>query len=225
MHRAGLVAPTLLAATTSWLAQNAPVSRGAAEVRLAEDISRIVGQAYANRGAATFLEALTDQVGGRITASPQSQAASELILRTLKEVGYDSAHFEEYTMQSAWQRGPAVGEITSPVHFRLHVGSYGWVPGTNGRVNAPLTDLGSPPGNDLPETKETLRGAAVMVDVRSIGNTPAQVMRGAIAAQLAQAGAVAMLIPSDKPGRMLYTSAYGFYPRAPLPMKARETPR
>ena len=27
-----------------------------------------------------------------------------------------------------------------------------------------------------------------------------------------------MLIPSDKPNRMLYTSAFGFYPGAPLPV-------
>ena len=27
-----------------------------------------------------------------------------------------------------------------------------------------------------------------------------------------------MLIPSDKPNRMLYTSAFGFYPGGPLPV-------
>lgn len=39
-----------------------------------------------------------------------------------------------------------------------------------------------------------------------------------IARQMAQAGAAAMLIISDKPDRMLYISAYGNYPRAPLPI-------
>lgn len=34
----------------------------------------------------------------------------------------------------------------------------------------------------------------------------------------ASAGAAAMLIPSDKPHRMLYTSAYLIYPRAGLPV-------
>ena len=47
---------------------------------------------------------------------------------------------------------------------------------------------------------------------------PAQVMRAALARALARAGAAAMLIPSDKPNRMLYTSAFGFYPGAPLPV-------
>ena len=40
-------------------------------------------------------------------------------------------------------------------------------------------------------------------------------MRAALARALARAGAAAMLIPSDKPNRMLYTSAFGFYPGGP----------
>jgi len=43
-------------------------------------------------------------------------------------------------------------------------------------------------------------------------------MRSLLARRLADAGARAMLVPSDKPGRMLYTSAFGFYPRGPLPV-------
>jgi Zn-dependent M28 family amino/carboxypeptidase len=43
-------------------------------------------------------------------------------------------------------------------------------------------------------------------------------MRAALARALARAGAAAMLIPSDKPHRMLYTSAFGFYPGGPLPV-------
>ena len=39
-----------------------------------------------------------------------------------------------------------------------------------------------------------------------------------IAKQMAQAGAAAMFIISDKPDRMVYTSAFGFYPRGPLPI-------
>jgi carboxypeptidase Q len=39
-----------------------------------------------------------------------------------------------------------------------------------------------------------------------------------ISQRLAQAGAAAMLIVSDKPDRMLYTSAFLFYPRGALPV-------
>ena len=43
-------------------------------------------------------------------------------------------------------------------------------------------------------------------------------MRAALARALARGGALAMLIPSDKPNRMLYTSAFRFYPGGPLPV-------
>ncbi len=63
-----------------------------------------------------------------------------------------------------------------------------------------------------------MRGAAVLVDPQKVGVDPSFVARAALAKSLAEAGAVAMLIPSDKPGRMVYTSAFGFYPKAPLPV-------
>jgi carboxypeptidase Q len=219
VHRIGLLfVASLIAASAAFdqVATHPPVP--AAESRLQEQIAHIAGQAFADGGAAALLQSLTDEIGGRVTGSPQSREASEWILKELKDAGYDSAHFEEYALETAWKRGPAEGEILSPAQFHLHVGAYGWVPGTNGRVESRVVDLGSPPSNDLPGTNESLSGAAIIVDVHSIGNTPGQVMRAAMASQLARAGAAAMLIPSDKPGRMLYTSAYGMYPRAPIPI-------
>ena len=92
-----------------------------------------------------------------------------------------------------------------------------WVPGTSGEIRVPLVDLGAPPSNDWTPPADRVRGAAVLVDVRAIGNDPAFVMRSVLARKLAEAGAAAMLLPSDKPGRMVYTSAFGFYPKGPLP--------
>jgi hypothetical protein len=185
---------------------------------LDDDIARIAGYAVTRGGAYQFLQSLTDDIGARVTGSLESQAASELILKTLKEAGFETAHFEEYPFQPRWQRGPASGQVVSPANAPLHVGSYAWVPGTPERIEVPLIDLGTPSTNDLPKTAGSLLGAAVIVDVHSVGNAPTPVMRARVAKQLAQAGAAAMLIPSDKPDRMLYTSAYGFYPRGPLPV-------
>jgi hypothetical protein len=63
-----------------------------------------------------------------------------------------------------------------------------------------------------------VRGALVIVDPRPVGDDTGIVMRALIAQRLAAAGAAAMLIQSDKPGRMVYTSAFGFYPNGPLPV-------
>jgi carboxypeptidase Q len=187
----------------------------------AQDVAdRIVGAALNRRGAISFLEALTDTVGGRVTGSPESRAASELVLRTLREAGFANARFEEYSFAPGWRRGPAAARVTSPVQAPLQVGSYGWAPGI--RMDVPLAIAVATPDGKISPDPSRLRGAAVLVNIESGADLTLApnyvVMRSRTAQKLATAGAAAMLIPSEKPGRMLYTSAAGLYPRAPLPI-------
>src|SRR5215471_10980031 len=107
-----------------------------------ENISRIVGHSFTSNGAMEFLETLTDTIGGRITGSPGSREAAELILKTLKQAGFENAHTEEYKLTSTWQHGPTTGEIVSPVQRALVIGSYGWVPGTKGPIEVAVSDFG-----------------------------------------------------------------------------------
>ena len=179
--------------------------------------ARIAGAAVTGGGASAYLQKLTDGVGGRVTGSTQARAASELILAALKDAGYANARFEEYELPARWQRGPASGRIVAPIERPIAVGSYGWVPGTAGEITAAVLDHGAPSSAEAVSV-DGVRGAAVLVDPQKSGLDPSFVTRAAIARRLASAGAAAMLIPSDKPDRMLYTSAFGFYPRAPLPV-------
>jgi carboxypeptidase Q len=183
-----------------------------------EDIARIVGYSFTRGGGIDFLEALTDTIGGRITGSAGSRQAAELILKTLKDAGFESAHFEEYDLPSSWQHGPSIGEIVSPVKRPIIIGTYGWAPGTPGAIEVPLIDIG-PIGDGSGPIPPQVKGAGVIVDLVSNALSSSYVgARSVIARRLAQAGAAAMFIVSDKPDRMLYTSAFGFYPRAPLPV-------
>jgi len=183
---------------------------------------RIVGAALTRGGASAFLETLTDTIGGRVTGSPEAKATAELILKTLKDAGFEDAHFEEFPLAMGWRRGPATGWVVSPAKQPLLIGSYGWSPGTNGAVEVPLVALELTADGKLAGDAAKLRGAAVLVDLQS-GNSLSfaanyVVRRSMVAAQLAAAGATAMLIQSEKEDRMLYTSAAGIYPKAPLPM-------
>jgi carboxypeptidase Q len=183
-----------------------------------DTLARIVGYSLARGGASDFLETLTDTIGGRITGSKESRATSDLILKTLKDAGFNNAHFEEYQFSPGWQKGTTTGEVVSPVHRPLYVGTYGWVPGTPGPIEAPVADLGAIDSGS-PRIPANVRGAAVLADLRSNALSTTYVgTRMRIAQELAKAGAAAMLIVSDKPDRMLYTSAFLFYPRGPLPV-------
>ena len=183
-----------------------------------DDIARIVGYSFTRGGALNFLETLTDTIGGRITGSPGSREAAALILKALKDAGFASAHFEEYDLTSSWQHGSATGEIVSPVRRPILIGTYGWAPGTPGPIEVPVVDFG-PAGDGTVPIPPQVKGAAAIVDLRSNGVSTTYVgARVILARRLAAAGAAAMFIVSDKPDRMLYTSAFGFYPRAPLPV-------
>src|SRR5436305_5814460 len=175
-----------------------------------DDIARIVGYSLMRGGAVDFLETLTDQIGGRITGTEGARAAAELILKDLKDAGFGSAHFEEYKLTSQWRHGPATGEVISPVSRPLIIGSYGWVPGTSGPIEVPVVDFG-PPGDGNAPITANVRGGAVIVDLRSNGSSTVYVgARSVITRRLAQAGAAAMVIVSDKPDRLVYTSAFLF---------------
>jgi carboxypeptidase Q len=183
-----------------------------------QDLARIVGASMMSGGASKFLETLSDNIGGRITGSPESKATAELILHTLKDAGFDNAHFEDYTINPGWQHGAASGAVVSPVRRDLYVASYGWAPGTQGPVEVPVADIGGSGDGHAP-LPDRVRGAAVLVDLGSNGlSTNYVATRHLLARQLASAGAAAMFIVSDKPDRMLYTSAFLIYPRGPLPI-------
>ncbi len=219
MQRFPVFAGLLCLAVCSLGQQGATPSKSAAiSGSYSDDISHIVGTIMTRGGASAFLEMLTDTVGGRVTGSPECKAAADLILRTLKQGGYDTAHFEEYTLESRWKRGPATGRVVSPVDRPLFVGSYAWVPGTAGRIEAQLVDLGAATAQDIQTGSPNVRGAAVIVEPREVPGTPSIVQRALIAKQLAETGAAVMVIPSDKPNRMVYTSAFGFFPRGVLPV-------
>src|ERR1700687_4949957 len=93
------------------LAQIATASARAVSSPGDENLARIVGYSFMRDDGMKFLETLTDTIGGRITGSPESRAASELILANLKEAGFANAHFEEYELSSTWRHGTADGAV------------------------------------------------------------------------------------------------------------------
>src|SRR5690242_10442960 len=167
MHHLRRVFVVLLVWTATISAQS-PAPKPDNVAKAQEDIARIVGYSMTRGGASEFLETLTDTIGGRITGSSESKAAAELILNALKEGGLENPHFEEYELGSVWRPGQAVGEVISPVHRALYLGSYGWAPGTPGPIEVPVVDFGTPGEGRIP-TPEQVRGAVTIVDQQSSG--------------------------------------------------------
>lgn len=180
--------------------------------------ARIAGAALTSGGAFRFLQTLTDTIGPRLTGSDGSRRAAELLVATLTEAGLERVHIEEYALPSSWRRGTASARVTSPVDQALMIQSFGWVGSTPGEIEAPLVDIGAPVPSGLAAFADRVHGRIVLADFRDSDGGFGHVKRAAAARFLARAGALALLIPSEKPGRLLDVNCFGNLPKAALPM-------
>ena len=181
-----------------------------------EPYERVAGAALARGGAYEFLETLTDTIGPRVTGSEQARAAAELLLKTLRGAGLENVHAEEYPLRSRWTRGSASASLVNPVARPLLVQSFGWSPGTGGTLETAVVDAGAVLSGA--RTIDGAGGAVVLADFPGDQKEPGYVTRARTARALAVAGARALLIPSDKPNRLLDIGCFGNYPSAALPM-------
>lgn len=179
---------------------------------------KIAGAALTGGGAMAFLQTLTDSIGARQTGSEGSRRAADLLVRTLTLAGLENVHTEEFRIPSSWRRGTAAARVVEPVERPLMIQSYGWVGSTPGEIVAPLVDLGAPLPSDFPGLSERVRGRIAIADFPDAGGEFGYVNRAHTASLAARAGALALLIPSDKPDRLLDINCFGNLPKAALPM-------
>src|SRR5437879_5087917 len=109
------------------------------------------------------LRRLTDEIGGRVTGSPEMAKAVEWGVGAFGAAGVD-VHTEKYTLPVAWAEGHTVLFVTAPSNISGAVGaasyglplravSEGWSPATPpGGIEAPVIDIGSGTEGDFART-------------------------------------------------------------------------
>ncbi|HEV2289430.1 MAG TPA: M20/M25/M40 family metallo-hydrolase [Candidatus Acidoferrales bacterium] len=93
-------------------------------------LSAIAGEAMMNIHAYSELEDLSDDVGARVTGSPQCNAAIQWGLDTMKKIGLQNVHAEPWQIFRGWTRVSASAKMISPAPHPLMVDSMGWVGST-----------------------------------------------------------------------------------------------
>ncbi len=93
-------------------------------------LAAIAGEAAMDSHAYEFLEELSDDIGGRVTGSPQAAKAIAWGAEKMRAIGLENVHTEAWRISRGWTRISAEAEIVSPVHRRLLVDSLGWVGST-----------------------------------------------------------------------------------------------
>lgn len=109
---------------------------GPAEDGTRPALVKIAGEATLNSMAFDYLTGLSDEVGGRLTGSPEDHRSAAWAVTQMKRMGLHNVHLEPYSIWKGWTRGKAEAQLLAPIHRPLTVDAMGWTGSTPGPVEA-----------------------------------------------------------------------------------------
>src|SRR4029077_7348409 len=134
----------------------------ATEASCAEAASKILPQVLGPSPLEENLRRLTDEVGGRVTGSPEMAKAVEWAVAAFRAEGVD-VHTEKYTLPVTWSEGSTRLELLGPTKFPVLLMSVGWSPPTpEGGIEANVVDIGYGSENDFARAGGVAKGAILL---------------------------------------------------------------
>jgi carboxypeptidase Q len=128
-------------------------------------LAAVAGAGTMETHAYEYLEVLSDDVGGRVTGSPEAAKAIAWAVERMKALGLEKVHTEPFTISRGWTRISAEAELLSPIHRRLMVDSLGWVGSTpRGGVEADVVPVnGYDLSNEVKNHAANWRGKIILI--------------------------------------------------------------
>jgi carboxypeptidase Q len=175
------------------------------------------------------LRRLTDEIGGRVTGSPEMAKAVEWAVAAFRAEGVE-VHAEKYTLPVTWSEGETRLELLGPLNFPVRLKAEGWSPATPpAGIEANLVDVGYGTEDDFARAGSAIKGAILLVH-SDIGSTwadlfneylrPPEIIRQAL-----KSGAWAILWMGARERLLLYrhtNSLTGAIDKIPQAIVARE---
>ena len=190
------------------------LSAGARQSSTADrGVGRLIGEVFANGQHMRYLALLADDIGQRLTGSAGARRAEQEMEAEMKRIGLANVRREPFQMPSSWERGTAQATLTSHGNRPLSVASFTWTPGTGGAVEGDAVNVGAGRPEDVARVRSKLKGAIAIAS--PAGVTLDEVIYNfyrtpLLAKEVKEAGAVALLIASDKQNTLLYTAPIDF---------------
>jgi carboxypeptidase Q len=136
----------------------------------AEAAAKIVPQVMGPSPMEENLRRLTDEIGGRVTGTPQMAKAVDWAVAAFRAAGID-VHTQKYTLPVTWSEGETRLEVLGPVKFPVRLASTGWSPPIRaGGIEATLVDIGYGTQDDFAQAGAGIKGAILLVH-SDIGST------------------------------------------------------
>ena len=93
-------------------------------------LTKIAGEGLMNSHAFQYLTELSDNVGARVTGTPEAQKAIDWGIAKMRAIGLENVHAEKWQLWRGWRRGTADAELLAPMRHKLHVDAMGWTGST-----------------------------------------------------------------------------------------------
>src|SRR5215470_8491650 len=122
--------PVVLALALAGVAAADNKVKGPKEDGTMPALTKIAGEGLLNSRAYQYLTELSDDIGSRVTGSPEERKSEEWAVAKMKEMGLENVHTEKYTIWRGWTRGSADAQLLSPMKRKLHIDAMGWVGST-----------------------------------------------------------------------------------------------
>ena len=109
------------------------------------------------------LRRLTDEIGGRMTGSPEMAKAVDWGVAAFRAANID-VHTEKYMLPATWSEGDSRIEVLGSMKSPIHLKSTGWSPATPpGGLEANVVDVGDGSEDDFAKLTTPFKGAVVLV--------------------------------------------------------------
>lgn len=191
------------------------------------EVGRILASALGPSPLEENLRQLTDEIGGRVSGSPQMRRAVAWAEEAFRQAGVDDVHTERFEMPASWSEGETRLEVLSPQAFPVRAVSLGWSPPVN--VEASVVDVGEGSPADFARVGPQARGALLLAHsgvLRTWGDLFNEYFNAPpIIERAVKAGAAGILWMSTREQGLLYrhqNSFQGKVDRLPQALVARE---
>jgi carboxypeptidase Q len=125
----GLMFGAVLISTSGW-AKDSGKPKGPDEDGTRPALARIAGEGTMDSHAFQYLTELSDEVGARVTGTPEAQKAIDWGVAKMKSIGLQNVRTEKWSLETGWTRGTAAAELLTPLHRRLTIDAMGWTGST-----------------------------------------------------------------------------------------------
>jgi len=163
-----LVLVLVLTAAACNVAHATPPPQSPSDDGTKSALVEITGNATMDSQAFQYLTELSDDIGPRVTGSPEARKAVDWSIAKMRSIGLQNVHAEKWQLWKGWTRGVAEAQMLAPLHRPLAISAMGWT----GATPAGGVDADVSPANifDMPaEMKNAARFRGKIVFVVAQG--------------------------------------------------------